>query len=379
MPVTATNPIPCHIEKVVVLASASAPVLAVGAWFKNTLCVTSRQRAYVSFNVGDLNTPEACLAHEQSAYALLDSLDVTPQAIAHDLHPDFHSTRFAGILAAELNIPLIPVQHHHAHIAAVCAEHGVTTPVLGLALDGIGLGTDGTPWGGELLRMDGATFERLGHLRPLALPGGDRAAREPWRMAASVLHVLGCNSDITQRFAHQPAAATVATILQRDFNCPQSSSMGRLFDAASGILSICDKMEFEAQAAILLEQQAQAHGPAEPLQEGYLIADNGMLDFFPLLATLASCNDAAYGAALFHSTLAHGLAAWASSAATSCGINNIALGGGCFLNKTLSNALIPALSAQGLHVLIAQQLPPGDSAISLGQAWVAQHQLEKGN
>jgi hydrogenase maturation protein HypF len=359
-----------QVDKVVPLIATSAPVLATGAWFKNTLCITGSGQAYVSVNVGDLDTPEACRAHEQIAYAWLAS-GMQPQAVAHDLHPDFHSSHFAGVLASELNIPLIPVQHHHAHIAAVCAEHGVTGPVLGLALDGVGLGADGTPWGGELLRVNGAEFQRLGHLRPVALPGGDRAAREPWRMAAAGLHPLGRGDEITLRYAHQPAAATVVTMLQRELNCPRSSSMGRWFDAASGLLGLCDRMDFEAQAAILLEQQAQRHGTVEPLPDGYAITEDGVLDFSPLLGALADGGDAACGAALFHATVAHGLAVWLIRAAAQQGMDTIVLGGGCFLNKVLTNALLPNLAIQGLRVLTARQLAPGDSAISLGQAWVA--------
>jgi hydrogenase maturation protein HypF len=396
------------VAHVVPLASPAKPVLAMGAWFKNTLCVTSGRQALVSRTVGDLDTPEACREHEAQARALLAMAD-KPLVIAHDLHPDFHSTRFAATLAAELGVPLVGVQHHHAHIAAVCAEHGFGGPVIGLALDGVGLGTDGTPWGGELLHVDGADFQRLGHLHPLALPGSDRAAREPWRMAAAVLHELGRGGEIAARFADEPAAATVAAMLERDLNCPRTSSMGRLFDAAAGLLGICNKMQFEAQAAIALEKLAAGHGPVAPLAGGYVLtsspsmgegrgegvsvainslsptplprgARGGLrLDFFPLLAALADCRDAAHGAALFHATLAAGLADWAGRASAERVVNTVALGGGCFLNKVLSQALVPALNGLGLQELTAGRLAPGDSAISLGQAWIAMHQLEKGN
>lgn len=373
------------VAHVVPLACPVKPVLAMGAWFKNTQCITSGRQALVSRTVGDLDTPEACREHEAQAYALLAMAD-KPWAIAHDLHPDFHSTRFAAALAAEMGVPLIGVQHHHAHIASICAEHGFDGPVIGLALDGVGLGTDGTPWGGELLHVNGADFQRLGQLRPLALPGGDRAAREPWRMAAAVLHELGSGEEIVARFAGEPAAAMVATMLQRDFNCPRTSSMGRLFDAAAGLLGICSKMDFEAQAAIALEQLAQGYGPVEPMTDGYTInpvsprprGERGgwCLDFLPLLAALADCRDSAYGAALFHATLAAGLTEWVGRATQQQTVATVALGGGCFLNKVLSRALIPALAQRGLRVLTAVNLAPGDSAISLGQAWVAMHQLE---
>ncbi|MDX9738481.1 MAG: carbamoyltransferase HypF, partial [Azonexus sp.] len=161
---------------------SSRPVLATGAWFRNTLCATAQGEAWLTSCVGDLRDVAACTAHEALAQALLAALPEAPCAIAHDLHPDFHSTRCAQKLASQLGVPLFAVQHHHAHIAAVCAEHDYAGPVLGLALDGVGLGTDGTAWGGELLRVDGGRWQRLGHLRCLALPGGDKAAQEPWRM-----------------------------------------------------------------------------------------------------------------------------------------------------------------------------------------------------
>ncbi len=367
------------IERTVSLHGHVQPVLAMGAWFKNTLCITSGNQAHISHNLGDLDTASACCAHEQTAYALLDWLGERPHAIAHDLHPDFHSSRFAARLADELQLPLIAVQHHHAHIAAICAEHGIDQPVLGLALDGVGLGTDGSAWGGELLRVEGAGFRRLGYLRPLPLPGGDRAAREPWRMAAAALHELGRNDEIPQRFPAEAGAQTVAAMLQRNLNCPRSSSAGRLFDAAAGLLGICDRMEFEAQAAILLESAAKKHGQVTPLAHGYELGKDGVLDFRPLLQALADCNDVAYGAALFHATLADGLVQWVTRTALEQGINIVALGGGCFLNGVLMQALEPEMAARGLTVLQARQMAPGDSAIALGQAWIALHQLTRVN
>jgi hydrogenase maturation protein HypF len=267
------------------------------------------------------------------------------------------------------------VQHHHAHIAAITAEHQIDEPVLGLALDGVGLGSDGSAWGGELLRVEGAAFERVGHLRPLPLPGGDRAAREPWRMAAAVLHELGRNEEIAQRFAGEPAAITVATMLQRGLNCPRTSSMGRVFDAAAGLLGLCHKMEFEAQAAIALEQAAThyiaAHGMPQPADYGWHIDHAFQLDLLPLLALLAGEHDAEYGAAVFHATLIAALADWVEQAAQHGGIKVIACGGGCFFNKLLSAGLRERLDGTGLKVLTTKLVQPGDTAIALGQAWVA--------
>ncbi|MBI5435613.1 MAG: carbamoyltransferase HypF [Nitrosomonadales bacterium] len=363
------------IEHVISLPRTVKPVLAMGAWFKNTLCITSGQQAFISKTAGDLDSPDACRAHVDKARALLAWLGEKPAVIAHDLHPDFHSTRFAAQLAAELDVPLVAVQHHHAHIAAITAEHQIDEPVLGLALDGVGLGSDGSAWGGELLRVEGAAFERVGHLRPLPLPGGDRAAREPWRMAAAALHELGRNEEIARRYANEPAAITVATMLQRGLNCPRTSSMGRVFDAAAGLLGLCHKMEFEAQAAIALEQAAThyiaAHGMPQPAANGWHMDAAGQLDLLPLLALLADERDAEYGAAVFHATLIAALTDWAAQAAQRSGIKTIACGGGCFFNKLLSAGLREWLDGTGLKMLTAKLVQPGDTAIALGQAWVA--------
>lgn len=353
------------------LPFAGPPVLACGAWLKNTICVTRGREAQVSGLIGDLDSAEACRLLDETVARLCDDLPVT--IVAHDLHPDFYSTQFALSYAEKRGLPALAVQHHHAHIAAVCAEHGFAETVLGLALDGVGLGADGTAWGGELLRVSGADFQRLGHLAPIAMPGGDRAAREPWRMAAAVLHQLGRGDEIAQRFPNQPGAATVAAMLQRGLNCPATTSMGRLFDAAAGLLDINEIQAFEAEAAIALQKLAQHYGPIEPMEEGWQIDENGVLDFSPLLAMLADCREAAYGAALFHATLAAGLAVWLIRAADEHGIGHIALGGGCFYNEILLRDLSVRIDEAGLQVLTSRQ--PGDSSISLGQAWVALHSV----
>ncbi|MDD4911974.1 MAG: carbamoyltransferase HypF [Sideroxydans sp.] len=423
---------PDCVEHIIELDHPVPCVLAMGAWYKDTLCITSGRQAFISKCVGDLDTPEACHAHERTARALLEWLGDKPQAIAHDLHPDFHSSRFAAQLAAELDVPLIAVQHHHAHIAAVCAEHGVNEPVLGLALDGVGLGTDGTAWGGELLLVDGSSkplargrergwgegwqgetpielsgtnphphpfprlrgkgadthhsfqsedgFQRIGHLRPMPLPGGDKAAQEPWRMAASVLHESGRGGEIVRRYADEPAAATVMNMLQRDFNCPRTSSMGRVFDAAAGLLGICHKMEFEAQAAIALEQAATRYTSRLPaLPQGWRLSAEGELDLLPLLSALTDMQDAEQGAALFHATLVEAIADWIKQATQQTGITVVACGGGCFFNKLLSTGLRERMDAMGVRMLRSKRLLPGDTAIALGQAWVATKNIQHGD
>lgn len=359
-----------YVPRAIKLARAVPPILAVGGWFKNTVCVTRDDEAFVSQHVGDLDNAAACGFFEETVEHLLAILDVEPEIVAHDLHPDFHSTRFAVAFAAERGIPALGVQHHHAHIAAVCAEHGVMEPVLGLALDGVGLGSDGTALGGELLRVEGAQCERLGHLRPLPLPGGDVAAREPWRMAASVLHALGRGEEIMARFADEPAAPTVAQMLDRGFHCPPTSSAGRLFDAAAGLLGVRRRQSFEGQAAMLLEGLAARHGETAPLAGGWRI-DEGVLDPLPLFAHLEDCEDASAGAALFHATFAAALADWVAAAAGCTGIRTVAAAGGCLLNRLLAAALRSRLAAKGIRLLEARALPPNDGGLSLGQAWVA--------
>ncbi len=360
-----------YTPRAIQLPRSGLAVLACGGWYKNTVCLTRDDQAFVSQHIGDLDNAATCRAMEQAVEHLMAVLEIRPEIVACDMHPDFHSSRYAAAFAAEHRLPLIAVQHHHAHLAAALAEHGVTRPALGLALDGVGLGSDGQAWGGELLRLEGGGFERLGHLRELRLPGGDRAAREPWRMAASALHQLGRGAEIEQRFAALPGAATVAHMLARGLNAPPSSSCGRLFDAATGLLGIMPTMAFEGQAAMLLESLAARHGGVTALPHGYTLEADGTLNFLPLLAELAAMKDAESGAALFHATLTEGLAEWAMQAAQNSGLESIALGGGCFLNAILSGKLVERLRGQGLTVLEARQVPPNDGGLSLGQAWVA--------
>ena len=363
------------MDKIIAFPSAGPPVLACGAWLKNTVCVTRGSEAHVSQLIGDLDSAAARQMLDDTVARLCKELDVQPEMVAHDLHPDFYSTQFAQNYAAQHCLPIVAVQHHHAHIAAICAERHIGEAVLGLALDGVGLGADNTPWGGELLRVEGADFERVGHLATLSMPGGDRAAREPWRMAAAVLFQLGRGVEIAQRFPNQPGAQTVAAMLERNLNCPITSSTGRLFDAAAGLLGVCEIQAFEAQAAIRLQEEAQRHGQVAPLEDGYRIDASGALVFSPLLAELADCpkgnNGAGHGAALFHATLAAGLAEWVERAARRHNIADVALGGGCFHNDILLRTLSDRLAAQGLRVLAGRQMQPNDSAVSLGQAWVA--------
>ena len=376
---------------------AGASVLAFGAYLKNTVCVTRGNQAFLSPHVGDLDNAATCTFQDETVQRMLRLLQVHPVMLAHDLHPDVYSTRAALTLADALGLPTLAVQHHHAHIAAVCAENGWLDPVLGLALDGFGWGSDGSAWGGELLQVQGAKFTRLAHLQPLAQPGGDRAAREPWRMAASVLHALGRGDEITQRF-QQPAAATVATLLQRQSHSPPSTSLGRVFDAAAGLLGLCFYMDFEAQAPVLLAQEAinyvAVNGWPEPVPGGWTLDAAGRLSLLPVLGWLADQGagwghgeagadrtsvaqaDRPLAAARFHATLVQALTQWVVQAVQHTGIRTVALGGGCFLNSLLSSGLQTRLRQQGLQVLTPRLVPAGDGGLALGQAWVALQSLE---
>jgi hydrogenase maturation protein HypF len=352
------------------LAADGPPVLAVGGHLKNTVCVTRGAEAFLSQHVGSLDNAATCVAMEEAVDHLLDVLAIEPAAVAHDLHPDFFSARYACRYAADRGLKTVGVQHHHAHIAAVMAEHRVEHATLGIALDGVGLGSDGGLWGGELLLVDASGSRRIGHLGELALPGGDRAAREPWRMAAAVLHRLGRAGDIERRFA-RPAARLVRQMLEQQFNSPPTSSLGRWFDAAAALLGVRDVQAFEGQAPMLLEGLAAGHGPVAPLAEGYRLSDDGVLDLLPLAAALVDERDAARGAARFHATLIDALAAWAYAAARRHAITTVAFGGGCFLNAILSSGLRSRLADAGLDVIEAGQAPANDGGLALGQAWVA--------
>lgn len=360
-------------------------VLACGAWLKNAACLLAEDgRPVWSPPHDDLSDPAACAALEASVHRLLAAHGQPVAAVAHDLHPDFFSTRLAVRLAAELGVPAIGVQHHHAHIAAVLAEHNVDSPVIGLALDGVGLGTDGAAWGGELLWVDGAHWQRLGHLTPLALPGGDRAAREPWRMAASALHALGRNPDITPRFAPvvgHSLAAGVQQMLARGLNCPPTSSAGRWFDAAAGALGLCVRQTEEAEAAIALEQAAHRallRQPDLPPLAGAAIDSQNRLDLRGLVPHLlaaqatGSATEVDAAAAGFHLALANALAEWAHRAARQHGCATVCLGGGCFFNRILCERVTARLQSAGLAVLRPQAHSCGDAGLALGQAWVAQ-------
>ena len=348
------------------MADTGPPVLALGADLKNTICIIHERRGYLSPHIGDLGHPDARRALSGAIDRLAGLIGTRPAVVVHDLHPDGYGGLLARRLADEWGADIAGVQHHHAHIAAVAAEHKFAGRLLGWALDGFGWGPGNAAWGGELLLLEGSRVARVGHLRPLALAGLDQAAREPWRMAAAVLVEMGRAEEVARRFGADRAWA-IETALARS---GLTTSAGRLFDAVAALLGgpIC--ISYEGEAAMWLEGVARRHGPCSAWREGYRIAPEE-LDMRPLLARLVDEPDAGRGAALFHATLAHGLAAMAVQYARDHGVMAVALGGGCFGNEMLSTMVRTHLADAGIMVLEARSLPSNDGGISAGQAWVA--------
>jgi hydrogenase maturation protein HypF len=346
-------------------------VLAVGAHLKATLCVTRGREAFLSQHIGDLGTAQTIRFYQETARRLLSTLDVTPELVVCDLHPDYRSTLFAEATG----LPILPVQHHAAHLAAVAAEHHLWGSVIGAALDGHGYGNDQSSWGGELIELEGARWQRLGHLLPLALPGGDRAAREPWRMGVAALVALGHGAEAARLFPMMPLAGRLAGLLATNGAGPTTSSLGRLFDAAAALLGICLEQSYEGQAAMELEALV---GTPKSLPAGYRIVDR-ILDFRPLLeALLAPGMDARTGAELFHGTLIAGLAEWIAQSAVPQGQRNIVLGGGCLMNRVLAEGLAGALRNRDLVSWLPRAVPANDGGLALGQAALARAHLASG-
>jgi hydrogenase maturation protein HypF len=351
--------------------SADGPcVLALGAHQKSTVSLLKGGELIMSQHLGDLTSPAGADLLARTVEDLLAFFGARPDRLACDLHPDYASTRLAEQLAEAWQVPLVRVQHHHAHGAACAAEHGLRQPVLALAWDGTGLGHDGTLWGGEALRLDGATCERLGHLRPFPLPGGEAAVREPRRSACGLLWaVRGAGAPPSPLAAafDGPDWDLLLTMLAKGLHCPVTSSLGRLFDAVAALAGLPARQGFEGQAAMALEyaagDRAEAPYPWE-VQEGQ--ADPAPL-VAGVLADLTGGREAAFIAARFHASLAELALAWANLG----GLPDVVLSGGCFQNALLTRLVQDRLTAAGYRVHRHRTFPPNDGSISLGQAAVA--------
>jgi hydrogenase maturation protein HypF len=354
-------------------------LLAVGGHLKNVVAVSVGGDVFLSQHVGDLETAESARVFEQATCDLPRLYDVSPRKIACDMHPDYHSTRFAERLASS-GLPVVPVQHHVAHVLACMAEHGIQSPVLGVAWDGAGFGTDGTIWGGEFLHVTSCGVCRVAHLRPFRLPGGDRAAREPRRAALGLLHAwlgddLFTREDIPLLNAFKPGEwALLSQALACGLNAPFTSSVGRLFDAAAALAGVRLHNRFEGQAAMEWEWCAQNHGPASPYPVAIVRADAAqpiVVDWGPLLevmqADLQAGIEPGAVSARFHAGLIEAIIA----VCRLIGEPRVALTGGCFLNRLLLESAVRRLTSEGFTPYWHQRVPPGDGGIALGQIMAA--------
>jgi hydrogenase maturation protein HypF len=361
-------------EPVAVRTRFRRPVLACGAELKNTFCLGSEGRAVISQHVGDLENYETLRSFTAGIEHFKRLFDITPELVAHDLHPDYLSTKYAAGLSG---VDLAGVQHHHAHIASCLADNGRDGPVIGVAFDGTGFGTDGTIWGGEFLIADLAGYQRAGHLEPVPMPGGAAAIRQPWRMAAAYLAAAGSGAGpgrLGVRRRHEADWEPVLALARRGVNAPLTSSAGRLFDAVAALLDVRDVISYEGQAAIELEQLADL---AERGSYRARIAPGPPLRVAGRDLVLAAASDLAAGtsraviAARFHHGVAAAIEDCCAALRDRHGLAAVALSGGVFQNLLLASEVTDRLTARGFEVLVHSRVPCNDGGISLGQAVVA--------
>jgi hydrogenase maturation protein HypF len=354
------------------LAAEVVPTLGTGAELHGAFCLAAGRRAYLSQHIGDLVTEEAMASYGSAIERYERLFGLEPELVAHDLHPDFLSSRFAQ----ELSMPTVAVQHHHAHVASVMAEHGLEGRVIGVAFDGFGLGTDGTAWGGEFLVCDAASADRAGHLRSVSLPGGDAAVRQPWRMAVAhaddagvadealaLLDVPAYQADLVLRQIRSPDAATT------------TSSVGRLFDAVAALAGLVDVATYEGHPAMLLEQVAESSATREydfdvGFEDATIVVD-------PRPIITAVVRDLMRGrmvgevAGRFHRTMTAATLAACRAIRGATGLGRVCLSGGVFNNDLLTSDLVARLEMAGFETYLPGEAPVGDGGIALGQVLVA--------
>ncbi|WP_245261957.1 carbamoyltransferase HypF [Ancylobacter sp. FA202] len=365
---------------------SSAPaVLALGGELKSAICLSTAGRALLSHHLGDLDELTTQDAFETAIADYAALFDHRPAAIAVDLHPDYRASRRGAALAAERGLPLIGVQHHHAHIAAAMAENGWAVdagPVIGIALDGLGLGEDGTAWGAEILLCDYTQSRRLARLRPIALAGGDVASREPWRVLLAHLDASLPPGDISPALFDGLPAATVRAMIARGINVPLASSAGRLFDAMAALLGLAPRrLSFEGEAAMALEALAESAPRTGGFYASGVVAENGLATIDPAPMWRAAVTDLAAGqpraviAARFHAGVARAFADAALAAAAEHGARALALSGGVMQNAVLLDHLVARLASAGLPLLIPAEVPANDGGLAFGQVVVAAARL----
>ncbi len=359
-------------------------ILAVGGQLKGTFGFGRGKQAILSHHLGDLDHFEAFRAFEKDVALYERLFKLRPRWIAHDLHPDYTSTAYARSRAAAEGISLLPIQHHQAHVASCMTEHGLDGPVIGVSFDGTGYGTDGRIWGGEFFVGDMSSFQRMAHLRYVQLPGGDRAVREPWRMALAHLADAGASCAEFRRRLDTVAMRVVERMLERRFNAPLTSSAGRLFDAVASLMGVRDVVSFEGQAAIQLEwlasQATDEHGeyPFEFEPQSPETSDPLLIDTRPLIRAIA--RDVTEGIApptiarRFHNTVAAIVVAVCCRIGEAMGVRNVVLSGGVFMNALLGTEVERRLKIAKYSVFRQKLVPCNDGGISLGQlAMAARH------
>ncbi|MCF8055047.1 MAG: carbamoyltransferase HypF [Desulfocapsa sp.] len=353
------------------------PILACGGGLKSTFCLTRDLEGFLSQHIGDLFNLESLNFYKESIYHLKKLLQVEPEAVVCDLHPDYLSSHYAK----ESGLPLYKVQHQHAHAAAVLVEHGIREKVLALILDGSGLGADSSIWGGEVLEADCFGYKRIGSLSPMLLPGGDAAAESPWRMGLSLLHALGKGAPKLHLVEKQKESA-LWQMMDQGFNCPLSTSCGRLFDGAAALLGVCLTADYEGQAAMELESLAREAKEEQSL-EGLLATccgragmkrEDGRLVLrqqdliLQLLAQRMAGNDPASIALDFHLCLIQSFFVLLQKLGHQTGLRKVVLTGGCMQNRLLLEGLFILLEQEGFTVFTGEQVPVNDGGIALGQA-----------
>jgi hydrogenase maturation protein HypF len=388
----APEPIPLPFE-------VPVPLLAVGGHLKNTFCLAKGRQAFVSHHIGDLENLETLTSFREGIAHFQRLFDIAPHAVAYDLHPEYLATKEALAMGRAAlvdtseyhgdrqletgNCQLIGVQHHHAHIASVMAEHGLDGPLIGVAADGTGYGSDGAIWGCEIMAADMRGFERLAHLAYVPLPGGEQAVRQPWRVAAAYL-AQACGDDFLNLdipFVQQLDRArwrVLAQMIARTINSPPASSLGRLFDAVAALLGLHGEVVYEGQAAIELEMQAAPDERVYPFE--IHSGSPAALDVTPLIRAIVE--DIQRGVAVpqiagrFHRSVAELLAGACQHARERTGMNMVALSGGVFQNRLLLELLLARLEALGFQVFLNRRVPPNDGGLSFGQLAVAAATLQ---
>ncbi|MGA2283675.1 MAG: carbamoyltransferase HypF [Candidatus Dormibacteria bacterium] len=361
-------------QPVTVARAFPRPVLGCGAELKSTFCLAKGRRAFVSHHIGDLENYETLRSYLEGIEHFMRVFDVRPEVVAHDLHPEYLSTKHALDLDG---VDRVAVQHHHAHVAACLADNGEAGPVIGVAFDGLGFGSDGSMWGGEILVADLTSFRRAGHLAPVRMPGGVMAIREPWRMAAAHLDAAFGGDPppgLPVMRDHFDRWDAVTTLARTGTASPMTTSAGRLFDAVAAILGVRDRINYEGQAAAELEQLADpvetsAYPVAIEDGEPFRIATGGLVR--AVVADLGAGVAAPVVAARFHNGLADAAVAACRRVREGTGLSMAALSGGVFQNVLLTERVAAGLLHGGFRVLTHSRVPPNDGGISLGQVVVA--------